>query len=50
MNLAIKLQNNGVITTPKILFQEFDQKEISDLIGHSVFKFKLLNKNDYDKI
>lgn len=49
IDLAIKLQNDGVITTLGVFFQKFDQKEILNLVNYSVFKFKLFNKNNYNR-
>ncbi|XP_044724430.1 transposable element tc1 transposase [Hirsutella rhossiliensis] len=41
--LAIKLRDDGVITTPGAPFEQSDQKEINDLIGRGVFTFELFD-------
>jgi hypothetical protein len=43
LELAIKLRNDGVITTPGAPFEASDDKEISDLVGQGVFKFEQYN-------
>jgi hypothetical protein len=40
LELAIKLRNDGVITTPGAPFEASDHQEISDLVGRGVFKFE----------
>jgi hypothetical protein len=40
LKLAIKLRNDGVITTLGAPFEASDDQEISDLIGCRVFKFE----------
>ena len=42
-NLAIKLRNEGVITTPGKPFEVSDMKEINDLVANGVFKFELFD-------
>ena len=42
--LAIKLRNDGVITTPGAPFEASDEQEISDLVGRGVFEFELYDK------
>src|SRR5690242_4413500 len=39
LKLAIKLRNDGVITTPGAPFEASDDQEIGDLVGRGVFKF-----------
>jgi hypothetical protein len=39
IELAIKLQKNGVITTPEDLFKRSQQQEINSLIVRGVFEF-----------
>ena len=41
--LAIKLRNDGVITTPGEPFEASDEQEISELVGCRVFEFKRYN-------
>ena len=41
--LAIKLRNDGVITTPGKPFEASDAKEINDLVIAGVFNFELFN-------
>ena len=43
--LAIKLRDEGVITTPGAPFESSDIKEIDDLVGRGVFKFELYDSN-----
>jgi hypothetical protein len=43
LELAIKLRNDGVITTPGAPFEASDDQEISDLAGRGVFKFERYN-------
>lgn len=38
--LAIKLRQDGVITTPGLPFEESDKMEVDDLIGRGVFRFE----------
>ena len=40
LKLAIKLRNEGVITTSGAPFEASDDQEISDLVGRGVFKFE----------
>ena len=40
LELAIKLRNDGVITTSGAPFEASDDQEISDLVGRGVFKFE----------
>jgi hypothetical protein len=48
--LAIKLRNDGVITTLGAPFEASNNQEISNLVGRGVFKFKLYNKELYSRI
>ena len=41
MELAVKLRNNGVINTPGNPFEELNAIKVNDLIGQSIFVFKL---------
>ena len=40
LELAVKLRNDGVITTPGAPFEASDEQEIGDLVGRGVFKFE----------
>jgi hypothetical protein len=44
LELAIKLRNDGVITTSGAPFEASDDQEISDLVGRGVFKFELYDE------
>ena len=48
-DLAVKLRNDGVITTPGAPFEESDTKEIDDLIGRGVFSFELYDPVHHGK-
>jgi hypothetical protein len=48
--LAIKLRNDGVITTLGAPFEASDEQEISDLVGRGVFEFELYNKELHGRI
>lgn len=50
MDLVIKFENDRVITTPEVFFQESNQKKISDLVSFDMFKFELFNKNNHNRI
>jgi hypothetical protein len=43
LKLAIKLRNDGVITTSGAPFEASDDREINDLVGQGVFKFERYN-------
>ena len=47
MDLALKLQKQGKITTPGLLFKESDRQEVDSLIGQGVFNFKQFNRGIY---
>jgi len=49
-NLAIKLRNDRVITTPGAPFKASNNQEISDLVGRGVFKFKQYDERLHSKI
>jgi hypothetical protein len=40
MALAVKLRNDGLITTPGDAFEASDAKEIDDLLAQGVFNFE----------
>jgi hypothetical protein len=44
IQLAIKLRNDGVITTSGAPFEVSDNQEISDLVGRGVFRFEQYDK------
>ncbi|KAK1918638.1 hypothetical protein P3342_001687 [Pyrenophora teres f. teres] len=48
--LAIKLRNDGVITTSGAPFEASDDQEISDLVGRGVFKFEQYNEKLHGRI
>jgi hypothetical protein len=48
--LAIKLRNDGVITTLGAPFKASNDQEISDLVGRRVFKFEQYNKERHGRI
>ncbi|KAK1914047.1 hypothetical protein P3342_007293 [Pyrenophora teres f. teres] len=48
--LAIKLRNDGVITTPGTPFEASDDQEISDLVGRGVFEFEQYDKERHGGI
>jgi hypothetical protein len=50
LELAIKLRNDGVITTLGAPFEASDDQEISDLIGCRVFKFEQYNDKLHSRI
>jgi len=50
LELAIKLRNDGVITTSGAPFEASDDQEISDLVGRGVFKFERYNERLHSKI
>lgn len=41
---AIKLRNDGIITTPGTPFEASDEQEINGLVGRGVFEFRLFNE------
>jgi hypothetical protein len=47
IELAIKLQKDSVITTPKNLFKRSQQQEINSLITREVFEFVQYNLNKH---
>jgi hypothetical protein len=50
IELAIKLQKNGVITTPEDLFKRSQQQEINGLIAREVFEFVQYNPNKHSGV
>ncbi|KAF1939129.1 hypothetical protein EJ02DRAFT_457279, partial [Clathrospora elynae] len=50
LELAIKLRNDQVITTPGAPFEASDDQEISDLVGRGVFKFELYDEEAHSGI
>ncbi|KAF7570471.1 hypothetical protein PtrM4_104730 [Pyrenophora tritici-repentis] len=50
LELAIKLRNDGVITTSGAPFEASDDQEISDLVGRGVFKFEQYDERLHSKI
>ncbi|EFQ87534.1 hypothetical protein PTT_16949 [Pyrenophora teres f. teres 0-1] len=48
--LAIKLRNDGVITTSGAPLEASDDQEISDLVGRGVFKFEQYNEKLHGRI
>jgi hypothetical protein len=50
IELAIKLQKDGVITTPGDLFKRSQQQEINSLITRGVFKFVQYNPNKHSGV
>ncbi|KAK1916810.1 hypothetical protein P3342_004365 [Pyrenophora teres f. teres] len=48
--LAIKLRNDGVITTLGTPFEASDDQEISDLVGRGVFEFEQYDKERHGGI
>jgi hypothetical protein len=48
--LALKLRNDGVITTPGAPFEASDEQEISDLVGRGVFEFEQYDKERHGGI
>ncbi|KAF1934523.1 hypothetical protein EJ02DRAFT_203408, partial [Clathrospora elynae] len=50
LELAIKLRNDRVITTPGAPFEASDDQEISDLVGRGVFKFELYDEEAHGGI
>src|SRR6266567_8391576 len=47
IELSLKLQKDGVITTPGGLFKKSQQQEINGLIAREVFKFVQYNPNKH---
>jgi hypothetical protein len=48
--LAVKLRNDGVITTLGAPFKASDDQEISDLVGRGLFEFEQYNKERHSGI
>jgi hypothetical protein len=50
MELSIKLQQEGIITTPGKLFEESQWQEIESLIANGMFEFIQYDPNKYSGI
>jgi hypothetical protein len=50
MELSMKLQQEGIIITPRKPFEESQQQEIESLIANGVFEFVQYNLNKYSGI